>query len=64
MRRDIEPEERRAMTVAVDVKTGKVIGQVVWTYTKGVAASNPSVHVLTKNGYEVLPAASVRLEKV
>jgi hypothetical protein len=51
------------MTVAIDRKTGAVVGQVVWTFTKGIAARNPSVHVLTKDGYKVLPAASVRLEE-
>ena len=52
------------MTVAVDRQTGKVVGQVVWTFTKGIAARNPSVHLLTKNGYEVVRYDSVRLEEV
>ena len=55
------------MTVAVDVKTGKVIGQVTdtGTYVSRMAeACSGTVRILSRDGYQYVPAASVRLEKV
>lgn len=53
------------MTIARDVHTNAVRGQVVFTYTKGIAALNPSYTLLTKDGvYISVPLGSVRLEDV
>jgi hypothetical protein len=52
------------MTIARDM-SGAVIGQLVFSYTKGIAALNPSYTLLTRDGeYVSVPATSVRLEKV
>lgn len=50
------------MTLAIDRKTRAVVGQVV--FIEQGPPTWPSVHVLTKDGYKILSAASVRLEKV
>lgn len=62
------------MTVAVDIRTGRVVGQVTTIRTRPVygsdlpapdAAYQPwKVVVLTKDGYRNVDAASVRLEEV
>lgn len=60
-----ESYERRSehtMTLAIDRKTRAVVGQVV--FIEQGPPTWPSVHVLTKDGYKILSAASVRLEKV
>jgi hypothetical protein len=45
------------MTVAVDRKTGAVVGQVLETFPTGLVA------ILTRYGYKTVLAASVRLEE-
>ena len=50
------------MTVAVDIKTGAVVGQVIRDF--GINAAAP-LRLLTKDGViRDVPRASVRLEKV
>ncbi len=57
-------EEVPAVTIALDA-AGKIVGQVVFTYTKGIAALNPSYTLLTKDGrYVTVPRSSVRLEEL
>ena len=55
------------MIVAVDIKTGAVVGQVLdrlpWSNYPEPTTSE-RVLLLTKDGYTSVPAASVRLEKV
>ena len=67
--------EGEPMTVAVDIKTGAVVGQVIG---RGPREPIRQIHgaymppawegewlrLLTKDGYTTVPAASVRLEKV
>jgi hypothetical protein len=48
------------MTIAVDIKTGAVVGQVTGQWN----AHTGTVQVLTKDGYQTLSAHDVRLEKV
>ena len=53
------------MTVAVDMKTGKVIGQVTTAGpTSPKAVPGRDLWLLTKDGYQCVLAARVRLEKV
>jgi len=46
------------MTVAVDRKSGAVVGQVLEVFPTGLVA------ILTRFGYKTIPTASVRLEEV
>ena len=54
------------MTVAVDIKTGAVVGQVVGELAPSHVQGRGWgwLRLLTKDGYKDVPAASVRLEKV
>ena len=56
------------MTVAVDIKTGAVVGQVLDETPNETLRRDPNAQrlylLLTKDGYTTVPAASVRLEKV
>jgi len=56
------------MTVAVDIKTGAIVGQVVnlrpLVGAEAGISAWPKIRVLTRDGYQDVPAASVRLEKV
>lgn len=48
------------MTIAVDIRTGQVVGQVTGNWNAHLG----TVTVLTKDGYKTLSAHDVRLEKV
>ena len=56
------------MTVAVDIKTNRIIGQVLDRTPVATMRRDPKARrlylLLTANGYMTVPAASVRLEKV
>jgi len=52
------------MTVAVDIKTGRVIGQVVDDPHRFPCDPVGLVRLFSKDGIRYVPAASVRLEKV
>jgi hypothetical protein len=62
------------MTIARNIRTGQVVGQVTYERTRPVygsaipapdAATQPwKVVLLTKNGYRTVDASTVRLEKV
>ena len=60
--------EGEPMTVAVDIKTGAVVGQVLDETPDETLRRDPTAQrlylLLTKDGYTTVPAASVRLEKV
>jgi hypothetical protein len=57
------------MTVAVDIRTGAVVGQVCAalppsTLKTGLDASVDALALLTRTGYVYVPRASVRLEEM
>lgn len=56
------------MTIAIDVRTGAVVGQVVgWTpptEENRNPRSSDSLMLLTREGYKTVPALSVRLEEL
>jgi hypothetical protein len=56
------------MTIARDIRTGAVVGQVT-RYTSALASANPyrragALTLLTREGYVQVPRSSVRLEDV
>jgi hypothetical protein len=57
------------MTIARDIRTGQVVGQLVSTLPwnnryRETIGEPPMTFLLTKDGYVSVPASTVRLEKV